>query len=115
MGGAFYAFTYFVRTPRSSTKEDLVRPNIAIGEKITRYLDQNIFFDIMFPTSWTNAELECAVKENGADHILFGGSYPVTREWLLKGAQKIQGLDISDREKKLILGENMMKLFNIRA
>jgi hypothetical protein len=114
MGGAFFAFANFVKVPKSTTKEDMERFD-NIGERVDRYLANNIFFDITFPTQWSKMGLEFAVKEVGADHILFGGSYPVRREWLLKGVQHIQGLDISDREKKLILGENARKLFKIKA
>jgi hypothetical protein len=115
MGGVFFALTGQVKPQKSTTEEDMERGDIEIGHKIDGYLERNIFFDLTFPSRWTKAQLKCAVEELGADHILFGGSYPVRREWLLKGVQHIESLDISDREKQLILGENAMKLFKIKA
>ena len=56
---------------------------------------------------------ECAVKVLGADHVLFGGSYPVRREWLLKGVDFVQSLDVREGEKAMVLGENAIKIFNL--
>lgn len=114
MGGGLFAFTNQMKGQRSTVKEDVQRFDM-VGDKIERYLNRNIFYDITFPTLWSKAQLECAVKELRADHMLFGGSYPVMREWLLKGVQAINNLEISDREKKLILGGNAMRLFKIKA
>ena len=49
-----------------------------------------------------------------ADHVLFGGSYPVRREWLIKGVEDIRALDISEKDKELILGENAQRIFNLK-
>jgi predicted TIM-barrel fold metal-dependent hydrolase len=114
MGGALWAFTNFVKVPRTGKKEDVGRFD-SNPEKIGKYLAKNIFFDITTPTQWTKAQLECAVKEVGADHILYGGSYPIRPDWFFNGIPHIKSLDISEREKRLILGENAMKLFKIKA
>jgi predicted TIM-barrel fold metal-dependent hydrolase len=62
---------------------------------------------------WGKAQIECAVKVLGADHVLFGGSYPVRREWLLKGVDFVQSLDVGEEEKAMVLGENAIKIFNL--
>jgi predicted TIM-barrel fold metal-dependent hydrolase len=114
MGGALWAFTNFVKVPRVGNKEDVGRFD-SNPEKIDGYLKNNFFFDITTPTQWTKAQLECAVKEVGADHLLFGGSFPVRPDWLFSGIQHIKSLDIGEKEKKLILGENAMRLLKIKA
>jgi len=58
--------------------------------------------------------LECAIKIQGADHILFGSSYPLRSEWLYKGVDYVRSLKIGEEEKSLILGENAARLFNIK-
>jgi hypothetical protein len=42
------------------------------------------------------------------------GGYPVRREWLLTGVDFVRSLNISDNEKSLILGENAVRMFNIK-
>jgi predicted TIM-barrel fold metal-dependent hydrolase len=53
------------------------------------------------------------VKVVGADHLLFGCSYPVRKEWLTGGVDFINALDVSQEEKDLILGRNAQNLFKI--
>ena len=62
---------------------------------------------------WGKEQLECAVKVLGADHILFGTSYPVRPVWLLEGADFVRGLDISEEEKELILHGNAERLYHL--
>ncbi|MCD8078195.1 MAG: hypothetical protein LUE63_07470 [Lachnospiraceae bacterium] len=45
---------------------------------------------------WGKEQLECAVKVLGADHIIFGTSYPVRREWLTDGPAFVRALDIPE-------------------
>ena len=54
------------------------------------------------------------MKVLGADHILFGTSYPVRPVWLLEGADFVRKLDISEDDKELILHGNAEKLYNIK-
>ncbi len=113
LGGGFFAYTSNLVPKKSDVQEEVARFDM-VADKIRHYLDSNIYFD-MSPTSWTEAQIKCAIEELGADHILFGGHYPVRREWLLKGPSYIQSLDIEEKEKSQILGENAMRLFNIKA
>ena len=57
--------------------------------------------------------LECAVKILGADHVIFGTSYPVRAEWLTKGPEFVQNLDLTEEEKNLILGKNAEKIYKL--
>ena len=86
-----------------------------IADRVRRYLERNIYFDISHAPPWGKPQLECAVKVLGAGHILYGGSYPLRRAWFLKGIEFVKDLEISEEEKSLILSENAAKLFNIRS
>ncbi len=59
-----------------STGKDAVDRFEDQTDKFRRYLKNNIFFDLSGAPQWGKAQLECAVKVVGADHILYGGSYP---------------------------------------
>jgi predicted TIM-barrel fold metal-dependent hydrolase len=112
LGGAFFAYVDLLAPGRPEGEEEIERFDVT-AEKVRGYLERNIYFDISHAPPWGKAQLECAVKVSGAEHILFGSSYPIRREWLLKGVKYIQGLDISEKEKSLILGENAVRLFSI--
>ena len=112
LGGGFFAFVNLLVPTKSGVKEEVERFDMA-ADKVRGYLERNIYFDISHAPPWGKPQLECAVKVLGADHILYGGSYPLRREWFLKGIDFIRNLEISDEEKSLILGENAARLFNI--
>jgi len=113
LAGGFFAFANLLVPQKSGVREEMERFDMA-GDKLRGYLERNIYFGITHAPVWGKAQLECAVKVLGADHLLFGSSYPLRREWLLKGVDYIRGLEISEKEKSLILGENAIKLFNIK-
>ena len=83
------------------------------GEDYFRYLKNNIYFDSTHPMSWSKEELECAVQVCGADHILLGSSFPVFYEWMARSVGAINALDIDEEDRKLILGGNAARLFNL--
>ena len=76
------------------------------AEKIHKYLQNNVFFDVSGAIQWGKPQLECAVKVFGPDHILYGSSYPIRRDWFLQGIGFLKGLDIAEADKELILGKN---------
>ena len=85
--------------------------------QVTKYKDffrNNLYFDITTPLAWSESQLECAVREFGADHILYGSSYPVRLDWVLNGVEYIKSLDISEQEKEQIFCGNAKRLFNIK-
>ena len=53
------------------------------------------------------------MKILGADHVIFGTSYPVRAEWLTKGPEFVQNLDLTEEEKNLILGKNAEKIYKL--
>ena len=62
---------------------------------------------------WGKRRLEFAVEMLGADHIVFGSSYPVRKEWLLEGPAFVKSLDLPEEEKELLLGGNAQRLYGI--
>jgi len=114
MAGGLFAFADLITPKKSTIPGDRERFDPAASDKVRGYLERNIYCDITHPPTWGKAQLECAVKVLGAENILFGSSYPLRSEWLFKGVEYIQSLEISDKEKSLILGGNAMRLFNIK-
>jgi predicted TIM-barrel fold metal-dependent hydrolase len=112
LGGGFFAYVNMLAPRKAGTKEELERFDVA--DKISGYLKRNIYFDTSGAPQWGKTQLECAVNVLGADHILYGSSYPLRREWFMKGVDFVNSLNISKKEKSLILGGNAAKLFNIK-
>ncbi len=101
LGGGFFAFTNMLAPRSRRSKEELERFDSA--DTARDRLDKNIFFDISGAMQWGKAQLECAIEVLGADHILYGSSYPVRREWFVKGIDFVRSLDIPEESKALIL------------
>jgi hypothetical protein len=112
LGGGVFAFTTQLAPPKSTFKEEVQRFDEKTAE-VRKYLNDNLFFDITSPTAWSKPQLECAIKELGADHVLYGSSYPVRIDWVLSGVEYVRGLNISDAEKELIFCGNAQRLFKI--
>lgn len=113
LGGGFFAYANMLAPRKVGVKETVERFDIA--DKVSGYLQQNLYFDISGALMWGKDQLECAVKVLGADHILYSSSYPLRNEWFFKGIGYIKSLNISEEEKSLILGGNAVKLFNIKS
>jgi predicted TIM-barrel fold metal-dependent hydrolase len=113
LGGGFFAYVNMLAPRSKQSKEELERFESAGG--VRSYLAKNLFFDTSGALQWGKAQLECAISVFGADHILYGSSYPVRREWFVKGAEAIRELDIPAESKDLILGGNAARLFKIDA
>jgi uncharacterized protein len=111
LGGAFFAYANMLlpHVPRSSEK--VSRFEYA-GDSLSRHMQENIFFEMSQAQSWGKTQLECAVAVLGADHILFGTSYPVRPEWLLEGVAFVKQLEISETDKELVLGGNAARLYH---
>lgn len=111
LGGGFFAYLNML-VPEKTGRDEVDRFD-APTAKIRQYLDRNLFFDISGAPQWGKAQLECAVKVLGADHILYGGSYPIRKDWFHQGVDYVRSLAIGEPEKALILGGNAAKLFKI--
>lgn len=115
MGGNWFGLQDIL-APHVSTKKKEAMNRLATNisrEDYFRYLDNNIFFDTTHPMSWSKEQLECAVKVCGADHLLLGSSFPVFYEWMARSVGAINELDITEEDRKLILGGNAARIFNL--
>lgn len=110
LGGGFFTY-YNMMLPKVPKKEDAVNRFDSESDAIRRHLRDNLFFEMSQAQSWGKSQLECAIEVMGADHILFGTSYPVRKEWLLDGATFVKQLDISDTDKDLLLYKNAAWLY----
>ena len=115
LGGNWFGLQNIL-APHKSTKKKEAMNRLATNvdhEAYERYLKNNIYFDMTHPMSWGKDQLECAVKACGADHLLLGSSFPVFYEWMARSVESINALEITEDEKKLMLGGNAAKIFNI--
>lgn len=109
LGGGFFAIMN-VMMPQKPKNESVNR--FAGGnDDVREQFKNNIYFEMSPAQSWGKLQLEFAVKAVGADHIVFGSSYPVRKEWLTDGIPFVKSLDISEEEKALILGGNAERLY----
>ena len=112
LGGAFFAISNML-LPQAAKRKDAVQRFQADDGSLAARLREHIYFEMSHAQPWGKAQLECAVKALGADHILFGSSYPVRPVWLLEGADFVRNLDITEEEKELILHKNAEKLYHL--
>lgn len=108
MGGGFFAYTNLF-FPSDSGNGRFQTAN----EKVKQQLRNNIYFETSHSQPWGKDQLELAVKAVGADHILYGSSYPVKMVWMGGGPAFVQQLDISEEDKALILNGNAERLYNL--
>lgn len=82
-------------------------------EDVRRWLRENIYFEVSHSQPWGKDILQLAVKVLGADHIIYGSSYPVKKVWMTGGADFVRALDITDEEKGLILSKNAENIYRL--
>ncbi len=112
LGGGFFAFVNML-APKQTGQDAVDRFESESG-RINKYLQNNVYFDVSGAVQWGKPQLECAVKVLGADHILYGSSYPIRRDWFSQGVDFVKNLDVAEKEKSLILSENAIRLFGIK-
>lgn len=73
------------------------------------YVEKNIYLDTSFTENYIKSEdLTKIIKDHGADKILFGTDSPWSGQ--KESVKYIESLDLTETEKKLIMGENAEKL-----
>lgn len=112
LGGGFFAIQQML-LPKASKRKDAVERFKTDNGELAERLRDHIYFEMSHVQPWGKDALECAIKVMGADHVIFGTSYPVHREWLLDGPAFVQALDITDEEKELVLSGNAERLYRI--
>jgi len=114
LGGNWFANTALLTPHMSNKKEAIIRLDPTGREQIEGFLKNNIFFDLTHPHSWGKDQVECALKVNGADHYMFGSSFPVFYGWMGQGVDFMQNqLEISEEDRELVMYENAKRMFNL--
>ena len=113
LGGNFYS-DMGAMIPRPSTKKESMDRLETERDKLLGYLENNLYFEATHASTLGKVQLESAIKICGADHILFGSSFPVFHNWLCDGVEAVKSLDISEAEKALVLGDNAARIFNLK-
>jgi hypothetical protein len=111
IGGGFFALAPMMMPHKAGS--DTVNRFSNANQNVEAQLKNNIFFELSHAQPWGKAQLECAVKVLGADHLIFGTSYPVRKTWLLDGPDFIRSLDITQEEQDLILYQNAQRLYHL--
>lgn len=111
LGGGFFTYINMLLPPRLN---DTAKRFDTIDGQVCVWLEKNIFFEMSHAQPWGSPQLECAIKTMGADHIIYGSSFPVRQEWLSDGPNFVMALNISEEDKVKILSENAAKLYNIK-
>jgi len=112
LGGGFFAIANMVFPPKAKNVEALNRFETDNDEVLNSFR-KNVYFEMSHAQPWGKKQLECAIAVLGADHIIFGTSYPVKKEWLIDGPGFVEELDITKKEKEMILSENAKRLYGI--
>lgn len=112
LGGAFFAVSNML-LPQAAKRKDAVQRFQADDGSLAERLNQHIFFEMSHAQPWGAAQLKCAIDVLGADHVIFGSSYPVRREWLLDGPGFVRGLGLSSKDEELVLGGNARRLYRM--
>jgi predicted TIM-barrel fold metal-dependent hydrolase len=114
-GGNWFA-NYNLMIPKKGKKQEAMqRLDISEGERVRGYLKNNLYFDTTHPASWGKEQVECAIKVCGADHILFSSSFPVFYNWMSDGVECMKSLDLSDKDRELVMSGNAIRLFNLKG
>lgn len=108
LGGGFFAYTGLFFPADSGNG----RFQTDHG-KVREYLKKNIYFETSHSQPWGKDQLELAVKTLGADHILYGSSYPVKMVWMTGGPGFVKELDICEEDKELILNGNAQRIYRL--
>jgi len=113
-GGNWFANANLLTPHATVKKEALNRLDPTGGDKIRQYLENNIFFDMTHPHSWGKLQVEAAVKISGADHLLFGSSFPVFYSWMSQGVEFVKNeIEVTDAEREAMLSGNAKRLFDL--
>lgn len=112
MGGGFFAIANMMFPNYAKGKEEVSRFKSDSGQLKERF-QRHIYFEMSHAQPWGKDVLELAIKVLGADHVIWGTSYPVRKEWLLEGTAFVRELNITEKEKELILGKAAERVYGI--
>lgn len=73
----------------------------------------NVLFDISCYQIVPEIKIKLAIEKFGYERIIMGSDTPYGKDNLKQIIARVQGLDLSDSERNLILGGNLQKLLNL--
>jgi uncharacterized protein len=113
-GGNWFANQALLTPHVSAKKEAIVRFDSTANDSIATYLENNIFYDMTHPHSWGKDQVEAAIRIGGADHFMFGTSFPVFYSWMGDGVKFVRDeIEISDADREAIFSGNAKRMFNL--
>ncbi len=112
LGGGIFTYLNMLVPPKAQ-EADSVKRFEAEDDKLHLWLRDNIFFEMSHAQPW-GLMLEAAIKVLGADHVIYGSSFPVRREWFMEGVNYINNLNIDEADKQLVLSGNAKRLYKIQ-
>lgn len=80
-----------------------------INEKLSH---RNLYFDLSSPQLISKKRLMLAIKFFTSQNLIMGSDNPYGKNNLQKNIDRISGLDISDQDKRSILGENLLHILS---
>lgn len=75
---------------------------------------ENLYFDISTPPLISKYRIMKAIKYFGASRVVMGSDTPYGRNTLSKNIKKVNLLPISDEEKAMVLGLNLVNLLGLK-
>ena len=110
LGGGFFTYRDMLM-PHGPANADAAGRVSATPESMRRHLEQNLYFEMSHAQPWGEVNLKAAVTILGADHIIYGSSYPVKEEWMKEGASFVRRMDFAQADAERILCENARMLY----
>lgn len=112
LGGGFPAYVNLMLPHGTEDRDQRFDYNT---DRYYGYLKRNIYFETSHAQPWGMEWLENAVKNVGADHIIYGSSYPVKKqEWMLQGPAFVKELKLGKEEKEQILCKNAKRIYQLQ-
>ncbi len=108
LGGGYFAFKDMLM-PRDSGngRFDVNTDNVR------QWLQNNIYYELSHAQPWSRPILRAAVETLGADHILYGSSYPVKKAWMIGGPEYVRSCDLREEDEARILSENARRIYRV--
>ncbi|MBO5599162.1 MAG: amidohydrolase family protein [Oribacterium sp.] len=73
-----------------------------------------MYFELSHAQPWSKPILKAAVEILGADHIIYGSSYPVKQSWMLGGPEYIRNSGLAEEDIDLILRKNAVNIYKMQ-
>ncbi len=112
MGGGFYTYVDLL-LPKAGPKEEKTSRFQTDNEKYRTYFRRNLYFETSHSQPWGEVQMESAVQILGADHVVYGSSYPVRDIWFREGVDFVRSLHLNEEEKEQILCRNAQSLYGV--